>query len=136
MTDVNASQDDIAFAVRLQPGGKIIAVGTASQRPASIVVIRYNANGTLDSTFGATARDKGDEPALAARALSRDPGPDGSSGAGRSIASSEPRFPAAALHTTHSSLARRYARHGGFTHLWGTCTPIPSGTRPAPTGSP
>ncbi|TMH42196.1 MAG: hypothetical protein E6H56_05780 [Betaproteobacteria bacterium] len=52
MTDVNASQDDIAFAVVLQPDGKIIAVGSSFTAPASIMVIRYNANGTLDSTFG------------------------------------------------------------------------------------
>jgi uncharacterized delta-60 repeat protein len=52
MTDVNASQDDIAFAVVLQPDGKIIAVGSSFTAPASIVVIRYNVNGTPDSTFG------------------------------------------------------------------------------------
>ena len=52
-TDVNGSQDDIAFAVVVQPvDGKIIAVGSSFTAPASIVVIRYNANGTLDSTFG------------------------------------------------------------------------------------
>src|SRR3989454_6562715 len=51
-TDVNTSQDDLAFATVLQPDGKIIAVGTSFTTPASIVVIRYNANGTPDSTFG------------------------------------------------------------------------------------
>src|SRR6267142_4962781 len=52
-TDVNASQDDIAFAVVVQPvDGKIIAVGSSFTAPASIVVIRYNANGTRDTTFG------------------------------------------------------------------------------------
>jgi len=52
-TDVNTSQDDIAFAVVRQPvDGKIIAVGTSFTAPASIVVIRYNADGTRDSTFG------------------------------------------------------------------------------------
>jgi uncharacterized delta-60 repeat protein len=51
-TDINPSQDDIAFATVLQPDGKIIAVGTSFTTPASIVVTRYNANGALDSTFG------------------------------------------------------------------------------------
>ena len=51
-TDVNTSQDDIAFATVLQPDGKIIAVGTSFTTPASVVVIRYNTDGTRDSTFG------------------------------------------------------------------------------------
>jgi uncharacterized delta-60 repeat protein len=52
-TDVNGSQDDIAFAVVVQPvDGKIIAVGSSFTAPASIVVIRYNANGARDTTFG------------------------------------------------------------------------------------
>ena len=52
-TDVNTSQDDIAFAVVRQPAdGKIIAVGTSFTTPASVVVIRYNVDGTRDSTFG------------------------------------------------------------------------------------
>jgi uncharacterized delta-60 repeat protein len=51
-TDVNTSQDDIAFATVLQSDGKIIAVGTSFTTPASIVVIRYNANGAPDLTFG------------------------------------------------------------------------------------
>jgi uncharacterized delta-60 repeat protein len=51
-TEVSTSQDDIAFAVVVQPDGKIIAVGSSSTTPARVVVIRYNAIGTLDSTFG------------------------------------------------------------------------------------
>src|SRR5439155_5454532 len=52
-SDVNTSQDDIAFAVVRQPvDGKIIAVGTSFTTPASIVVIRYNVDGTRDSSFG------------------------------------------------------------------------------------
>src|SRR5882762_932676 len=51
-TDVNPSQDDIAFATVLQSDGKIIVVGTSFTTPASIAVTRYNANGGLDSTFG------------------------------------------------------------------------------------
>jgi uncharacterized delta-60 repeat protein len=52
-TEVSSSQDDVAFAVVRQPvDGKIITVGTSFTTPARIVVIRYNADGTLDSTFG------------------------------------------------------------------------------------
>src|SRR6267143_2604912 len=51
-TDVSTSQDDIAFAIVLQPDGKIIAVGSSSTTPAKVVVIRYNANGTPDTGFG------------------------------------------------------------------------------------
>src|SRR5438445_9896898 len=51
-TDINTSQDDVAFATVLQPDGKIIAVGTSFTTPANVVVIRYNANGTLDSSCG------------------------------------------------------------------------------------
>src|SRR5712692_8679883 len=48
-TDVNPSQNDLAFAVLLQSDGRIIAVGNTQ---AGVAVIRYNANGTLDSSFG------------------------------------------------------------------------------------
>jgi len=51
-TDVTPSQDDIAFAVVVQADGKIIAVGSSFTTPKSVVVIRYNANGTPDTTFG------------------------------------------------------------------------------------
>src|SRR6266571_3003160 len=55
-SDVNPSQDDLAFAVVRQPAdGKIIAVGTSFTTPASVVVIRYNTDGTRDSTFGSNA---------------------------------------------------------------------------------
>src|SRR5438309_10664486 len=54
-TEVSPSQDDIAFAVVRQPvDGKIIAVGTSFTTPASVVVIRYNVDGTRDSTFGSS----------------------------------------------------------------------------------
>src|SRR6266487_3027285 len=51
-TDVNAFRDDIAFATVLQPDGKIIVVGTSFTTPARVVVIRYDANGARDSSFG------------------------------------------------------------------------------------
>ena len=49
-TDVNPFQNDLAFAVVLQPAdGKIIAVGNTE---AGVAVIRYKTDGTLDPTFG------------------------------------------------------------------------------------
>ncbi|MBC7910126.1 MAG: VCBS repeat-containing protein, partial [Pyrinomonadaceae bacterium] len=50
-----SSNDDVIKAVRLQPDGKIVAIGYG--RPASsgsfdFAVVRYNADGSLDSSFG------------------------------------------------------------------------------------
>jgi len=43
-----------AYAVAIQPDGRIVAAGVASGGPAAtgIAVARYNANGSLDPTFG------------------------------------------------------------------------------------
>src|SRR5437899_8283291 len=91
MTDVNASQDDIAFAVVVQPvDGKIIAVGSSFTAPASIVVIRYNVNGTRDTTFGSNGITVTSLPSVDASAFAATLDPDGKLlDAGRSSASSE-----------------------------------------------
>lgn len=52
------SQNDLATAVALLPSGKILAAGTA-YTPRGIAVfglVRYNANGTLDTTFGSKGK--------------------------------------------------------------------------------
>lgn len=49
------SGEDIAYAVTTQPDGKILAVGTASSPNNAnhdIALARFNADGTLDPTFG------------------------------------------------------------------------------------
>jgi uncharacterized delta-60 repeat protein len=55
-TDFSAS-DDVAFAVAIQPDGKIIAVGWSSTQDVSsdrsFALVRYNTDGSLDSSFGA-----------------------------------------------------------------------------------
>jgi uncharacterized delta-60 repeat protein len=52
-----AGDDDQAFAVVLQPDGKIVAAGVAkTSRSADFALARYNANGTLDTTFGTGGR--------------------------------------------------------------------------------
>jgi uncharacterized delta-60 repeat protein len=48
-------RDDVAHAVAVQPDGKIVAAGTAETSPGGFdfALVRYNADGTLDRTFGA-----------------------------------------------------------------------------------
>lgn len=47
---------DTANDVVLQPDGKIVAAGRAGGRGGRFALARYNANGTLDSTFGGDGR--------------------------------------------------------------------------------
>lgn len=58
-TDFNGTTD-IAYAVALQPDGKIVVVGTAyannDYSNEDFAVTRYNANGTLDTSFGVNGR--------------------------------------------------------------------------------
>lgn len=52
---VQGSPEDEASALALQPNGKIIAVGSARTTGGNLThsgVVRYNSNGTLDTTFG------------------------------------------------------------------------------------
>ncbi|WP_419553084.1 Calx-beta domain-containing protein [Candidatus Poriferisodalis sp.] len=48
-TDIDNNSTDAAYAVALQPDGKIIAAGDSE---GAFVVARYNADGTLDTGFG------------------------------------------------------------------------------------
>ncbi|MBV9956849.1 MAG: hypothetical protein JO360_00455 [Acidobacteria bacterium] len=54
-TDFN-NTDDVAYAVALQPDGRIVVVGSTLSIPYSgspdFAVARYNSDGTLDNTFG------------------------------------------------------------------------------------
>jgi uncharacterized delta-60 repeat protein len=43
--------DDLALAVAIQPDGKIVAAGLAVTGADDIAVVRYNTDGTLDTTF-------------------------------------------------------------------------------------
>ncbi len=69
MTDINRSTD-LANAVAVQTDGKLVVVGESySQNDFStedFVVTRYNANGTLDPTFGKGGKVRTDFPGLAA----------------------------------------------------------------------
>lgn len=50
-TDFDPSNDDKAFAVLVQPDGKIVAAGVAYEGDSDCGVVRYNSNGSLDPTF-------------------------------------------------------------------------------------
>jgi uncharacterized delta-60 repeat protein len=122
-TDVNPFQNDLGFAVLLQPvDRKIIAVGNT---PAGVAVIRYNANGTLDPAFGSGGITVTSLPSAGASAFAATLQSDGKIlVAGRSTASSgSTRF-----------LVLRYTTGGaldtaGFGAPLGyVITPIPSGT--------
>ncbi len=62
--------DDLAQAVAIQPNGKIVVAGTSWTSTARFALARYNANGTLDTTFGGgdgkvtTSFPEGDAQAL------------------------------------------------------------------------
>jgi len=80
MTDFNNSTD-IANAVATQADGKFIVVGTTytnnDYTGEDFALARYNANGTLDTSFGVQGKVKTDFPGLAAVASSVVIQPDG-----------------------------------------------------------
>src|SRR5262249_16583242 len=80
MTDLSHSTD-WANAVAIQPDGKIVVVGTTYKQndfsDEDFAVARYNADGTLDSTFGRGGKVRTDFPGLAAVASSVVIQPDG-----------------------------------------------------------
>lgn len=51
VTAIGTSADDEAFAVAVQPDGKIIAAGITGP-PYDFALVRYNTDGSPDSTFG------------------------------------------------------------------------------------
>ena len=51
-TDFVSVQENVAEAVLTQPDGKMIAVGHLNRGTAPSLLMRYNADGSLDSTFG------------------------------------------------------------------------------------
>jgi uncharacterized delta-60 repeat protein len=69
MNDLHHSTD-IAYAVAFQTDGKLVVVGTTYKHndysDEDFAVTRYNANGTLDTTFGAGGKVRTDFPGLAA----------------------------------------------------------------------
>ena len=132
-TDVNTSQDDLAFAVVRQPAdGKIIAVGTSFTAPASVVVIRYNTDGTRDSTFGSNGITVTSLPSADWTAFAATLQADGKLlVAGRSCASSGVTgFLLLRYHTDISTGTPGTLDTAGFNSPLGyVVAPIPSGTK-------
>jgi uncharacterized delta-60 repeat protein len=68
-TDFNGTTD-IAYAIALQPDGKIVVAGITyannDYSKEDFAVVRYNPNGTRDTTFGANGKVTTDFPNLAA----------------------------------------------------------------------
>jgi uncharacterized delta-60 repeat protein/CSLREA domain-containing protein len=55
VTTVFAGSSDLARAMEIQPDGRILLAGQASSGTSlDLAVVRYNANGTLDTTFNGT----------------------------------------------------------------------------------
>src|SRR5690242_20170094 len=50
-TDLNSGYD-WAYAVAVQPDGKVVAAGRTGVSGFDIAVVRYNPDGSLDGTFG------------------------------------------------------------------------------------
>lgn len=51
-TSVQQEEDDQAYAVAVQPNGKIVVVGDTKGAPGIFVMLRYNSNGSIDTGFG------------------------------------------------------------------------------------
>jgi uncharacterized delta-60 repeat protein len=57
LTDAGSANDTVT-GLEIQPDGKILVVGTSSGTgvsPADIVLVRYNSDGSLDTSFGAAS---------------------------------------------------------------------------------
>jgi uncharacterized delta-60 repeat protein len=53
VTDLGSSSFDVAYSVTVQADGKILVAGSSDAGGTTdIALVRYNANGTLDSSFG------------------------------------------------------------------------------------
>ena len=55
-TDISNQSHDLGSAMAVQPDGKVIVAGLSHTIPTNhdFLVVRYNANGTIDTTFGAS----------------------------------------------------------------------------------
>jgi uncharacterized delta-60 repeat protein len=56
LTPVSASSQDRAFGVALQTDGKIVLAGNARDGRDKFAAVRYNANGSLDTSFNGTGK--------------------------------------------------------------------------------
>jgi uncharacterized delta-60 repeat protein len=66
------SDNDYAYAVKIQPDGKIVVAGWRAGTTTSIALARYRPNGSLDPNFGAGGKVVGPAGTAFALALQRD----------------------------------------------------------------
>lgn len=52
ITDIDSTSLDVGNSVVIQPDGKIVVAGTSNIASEDIAIVRYNSNGSLDTTFG------------------------------------------------------------------------------------
>ncbi|MBC7465012.1 MAG: hypothetical protein H7256_03380 [Bdellovibrio sp.] len=52
ITDISSGSDDEAYAAALQADGKILVAGKMAGTTQDFAIVRYNLNGTLDTSFG------------------------------------------------------------------------------------
>lgn len=52
VTDLSSGGEDTAYGVAIQADGKIVVAGRAGSSPTQVALVRYNTNGSLDTTFG------------------------------------------------------------------------------------
>ena len=55
-TDIGSNTNDQAHALAIQPDGKIVVAGFSTSGGQSFATLRYNANGSLDTSFGVSGR--------------------------------------------------------------------------------
>jgi uncharacterized delta-60 repeat protein len=115
------TRDDAAYALAIQPDGKILVTGeTDAGSNYDVALVRYNTNGTLDSTFGAggkvtTPIGSRDDTASAVAVL-----PDGKIVvAGDTAASGDNHF-ALARYTPSGTLDSSFGTGGKVTTIFGT----------------
>ncbi|HXG85980.1 MAG TPA: FG-GAP-like repeat-containing protein [Pyrinomonadaceae bacterium] len=56
VTPIGSSSQDAAASVAIQADGKIVAAGDSRGADFNFAVVRYNTNGTLDTSFGGTGK--------------------------------------------------------------------------------
>ena len=121
LTTAIGSADDSAYALAIQADGKIVASGSSSNGSnADFATVRYNTNGSLDSTFNSTGKittaiGSGDDIASAV-AIQAD---GGIVAAGRSVSNSNADF-AVVRYNTNGSLDTSFNSTGKVTNAIGS----------------
>lgn len=108
-TDFEAGNNGIGYAIRLQSDGKIVIAGHAEGSPAYAVIVRLEANGNVDSSFGTNGKIKSTLVYFAYDVIIQE---DGKIviGGGRIV--SNKRIPALARYTSNGSVDSSFGQFG------------------------